>query len=30
MPWYEVAYGVDTRAEAFVDSGLRGVRARLP
>ena len=30
MPWYEVAYGVDTRAETFVDSGLRGVRARLP
>lgn len=30
MPWHEVAYGLDTGQPAFVESGLRGVRSRLP
>jgi aminoglycoside phosphotransferase (APT) family kinase protein len=30
MPWHEVAYGAEAGLESFVDSGLRGVRARLP
>ncbi len=29
MPWHEVRYGVRTGHEAFVDSGMEGVRARL-
>jgi len=29
-PWYEVTHGLDTQEPAFVESGLRGVRARLP
>jgi aminoglycoside phosphotransferase (APT) family kinase protein len=29
-PWYEVAYGVETGRERFVEAGLAGVRARLP
>jgi aminoglycoside phosphotransferase (APT) family kinase protein len=30
MPWHEVRYGADEGLDRFVDSGLRGVRARLP
>lgn len=30
MPWHEVAYGLTTGLRAFVESGLAGVRARLP
>ena len=29
MPWYEVAYGLETSQAAFVESGLTGVVARL-
>lgn len=29
MPWHEVTYGVETGQDAFVRSGLDGVRARL-
>jgi len=29
-PWHEVAHGLDTGQPAFVESGLSGVRARLP
>jgi aminoglycoside phosphotransferase (APT) family kinase protein len=29
-PWHEVVYGLETRHERFVASGLEGVRARLP
>jgi aminoglycoside phosphotransferase (APT) family kinase protein len=29
-PWYEVTYGLDTDRPGFVETGLRGVRARLP
>jgi aminoglycoside 2''-phosphotransferase len=29
MPWYEVAYGVDTGSPDFVESGMAGVRERL-
>ena len=29
-PWYEVLYGLDTEQEGFVESGLEGVRSRLP
>ncbi len=29
-PWYEVIYGLDQHAPRFIDSGLAGVRARLP
>jgi aminoglycoside phosphotransferase (APT) family kinase protein len=29
MPWHEVAYGVETGQDDFVDSGLEGTRARL-
>jgi aminoglycoside phosphotransferase (APT) family kinase protein len=28
MPWYEVAYGLDTGGQVFVESGLAGVRER--
>ncbi len=30
MPWHEVKYGVTTDQPAFVESGLAGVRERLP
>ena len=29
MPWHEVRYGVRTGQEAFVRSGMEGVRSRL-
>ena len=29
-PWYEVTYGLESRQEQFVESGIEGVRARLP
>ncbi len=29
-PWYEVRYGLDIGDERFVESGLAGIRARLP
>lgn len=29
-PWFEVVHGLETRQEAFVASGLDGVRSRLP
>jgi aminoglycoside phosphotransferase (APT) family kinase protein len=29
-PWYEVVYGLDTDQPRFVESGLAGVRSRLP
>src|SRR6266702_3945229 len=29
-PWYEVVYGLKTGQERLVDSGMEGVRARLP
>jgi aminoglycoside phosphotransferase (APT) family kinase protein len=29
-PWYEVVYGLDTDQPRFVDSGVAGIRARLP
>jgi aminoglycoside phosphotransferase (APT) family kinase protein len=29
-PWYEVVYGLDTDQPRFVESGLAGIRARLP
>ena len=29
-PWYEVVYGLETGQKRFVDSGVGGVRARLP
>jgi aminoglycoside phosphotransferase (APT) family kinase protein len=29
-PWYEVVYGLETRQERFVSSGIEGVRRRLP
>jgi aminoglycoside phosphotransferase (APT) family kinase protein len=29
-PWHEVIYGLDTGQKRFVDSGIEGVRARLP
>lgn len=28
MPWHEVVYGLDTDQDAFVQTGLEGVRAR--
>jgi aminoglycoside phosphotransferase (APT) family kinase protein len=29
-PWYEVVYGLDTDQPPFVESGLAGIRSRLP
>lgn len=29
-PWYEVLYGLDTGQERFVESGVAGIRSRLP
>jgi hypothetical protein len=29
-PWYEVVYGLETSQKRFVESGIEGVRARLP
>jgi aminoglycoside phosphotransferase (APT) family kinase protein len=29
-PWHEVVYGLETRQERFVESGVAGIRSRLP